>query len=85
MTLTSERTPAPQPASGGRGSKPPNRFSRIALYNRQIVGELRKVIWPTRNELVTYTLVSLIFVTVMVALVALYDYAFTKAVLGIFG
>jgi len=83
VTLTTER--APQPAGGGRGAKRPGLFDRIALYNRQVVAELRKVIWPTRNELVTYTIVSIVFVTAMVALVALYDYVFTKGVLGVFG
>jgi len=83
VTLTTER--APQPAGGGRGAKRPGLFDRIAVYNRQVVAELRKVIWPTRNELVTYTIVSIVFVTAMVALVAFYDYVFTKAVLGIFG
>ena len=83
MTLTTER--APQPAGGGRGAKRPGMVDRIAVYNRQVVAELRKVIWPTRNELVTYTIVSIVFVTAMVALVSLYDFAFTKAVLGIFG
>jgi preprotein translocase subunit SecE len=83
VTLTTER--APQPAGGGRGAKRPGVFERLAVYNRQVVAELRKVIWPTRNELVTYTIVSIVFVTAMVALVALYDFAFTKAVLGIFG
>ena len=83
MTLTTER--APQPAGGGRGAKRPGLFDRIAVYNRQVVAELRKVIWPTRNELVTYTIVSIVFVTAMVALVALYDFVFTKGVLGIFG
>jgi len=59
--------------------------ARVSTYNRQVVAELRKVIWPTRNELVTYTIVSIVFVTAMVALVALYDYLFTKGVLSIFG
>jgi len=59
--------------------------ARVATYNRQVVAELRKVIWPTRNELVTYTIVSIVFVTAMVALVALYDFVFTKGVLAIFG
>jgi len=59
--------------------------TRVATYNRQVVAELRKVIWPTRNELVTYTIVSIVFVTAMVALVALYDFVFTKGVLAIFG
>ena len=57
----------------------------VATYNRQVVAELRKVIWPTRNELVTYTIVSIVFVTAMVALVAFYDFVFTKAVLAVFG
>ena len=85
MTQTSERTPAPSPAGGGRGARRPGMGTRVATYNRQVVAELRKVIWPTRNELVTYTVVSLVFVTAMVALVALYDFVFTKGVLSIFG
>ena len=84
MTLTTERT-SPQPAGSGRGNKRPNLFERIAVYNRQVVAELRKVIWPTRNELVTYTIVSIVFVSAMVALVALYDFLFTKGVLAVFG
>ena len=85
MTQTSERPPAPSPAGGGRGARRPGPGNRIANYNRQVVAELRKVIWPTRNELVTYTIVSLVFVTAMVSLVALYDYLFTKGVLSVFG
>src|SRR5690348_919165 len=33
-----------------------------ALFIRQVAAELRKVIWPTRNELVTYTVAALVFV-----------------------
>ena len=83
MTLTTPER-APKPAGSGRGKRP-GPFDRLAVYNRQVVAELRKVIWPTRNELVTYTIVSIVFVTAMVALVALYDFLFTKGVLGIFG
>jgi preprotein translocase subunit SecE len=85
MTQTSERSPAPSPAGGGRGARRPGIGTRINTYNRQVVAELRKVIWPTRNELVTYTIVSLVFVTAMVALVSLYDFLFTKGVLAVFG
>ena len=76
---------APQPAGDGRGGKRPGLFDRIALYNRQVVAELRKVIWPTRKELVTYTSVVLVFVAIMVTVVAIFDFAFTKAVLAVFG
>jgi preprotein translocase subunit SecE len=56
-----------------------------ALFVRQVVAELRKVIWPTRKELVTYTTVSLVFILVMVAIVTSLDYGFTKLVLLVFG
>jgi preprotein translocase subunit SecE len=86
MTQTSETAPEARPAAtGGRGGKRPSFPSRVALYNRQVVGELRKVIWPTRNELVTYTIVSITFVTGMVAFVGLLDYLFTKLVFQLFG
>ena len=56
-----------------------------ALFVRQVVAELRKVIWPTRNELVTYTAVALVFVIVMSAIVLTLDYGFTKLMFWIFG
>ena len=60
-------------------------FGRLALFLRQVVAELRKVIWPTRKELVTYTIVVIVFVAVMAAIVAAYDFVFTRWVLLIFG
>jgi preprotein translocase subunit SecE len=71
--------------SRGRDEKRPPFPARLALYTRQVVSELRKVIWPTRNELVTYTIVSITFVTAMVAYVGLLDYGFTKAIFKMFG
>ena len=35
----------------------------MALFIRQILDELRKVVRPTRHELVTYTSVVIFFVT----------------------
>jgi preprotein translocase subunit SecE len=56
-----------------------------ALFVRQVVSELRKVVWPTRKELVTYTTVALVFILVMVAIVTSLDYGFTKLVFAVFG
>ena len=47
--------------------------------------ELRKVIWPTRKELVTYAVVVIIFVAVILAIVGLLDLGFSKAALWVFG
>ena len=60
-------------------------FGRIMRFLREVVAELRKVIWPTRNQLVTYTIVVLVFVSFMVALVSLLDYLFGRGVLFLFG
>jgi len=52
---------------------------------QQVIAELRKVIWPTRKELVTYTTVAIVFILVMVGIVTGLDTAFTKAVFEVFG
>jgi len=59
--------------------------NRISGFFREVVSELRKVIWPTRKELLTYTGVVIVFVTVMTTIVALLDYGFGKAILASFG
>jgi preprotein translocase subunit SecE len=59
--------------------------SRIGRFLREVIAELGKVIWPTRKELVTYTIVVIVFVSIMVALVAGLDIAFAKVVLWVFG
>ena len=59
------------------------RTSPITFY-RQIIAELRKVVWPTRPQVVNYFWVVLVFVLVMMAIVALLDYGFGKAAFAIF-
>ena len=57
----------------------------LGRFLREVVAELRKVIWPGRRELITYTTVVIIFVAVMVALVAGLDILFAKGVVAVFG
>ena len=52
---------------------------------RETVAEMRKVLWPSRREMTTYTIVVIIFVSVMVALVAGLDLGLAKLVLAVFG
>ena len=82
---TQTRGEAAEKRSGG--GRPPARVSRTtpALFFRQMVGELRKVIWPTRNTLVTYTVVVVVFVVFMATIVTLLDLGFTKLVFELFG
>jgi preprotein translocase subunit SecE len=80
------RTPS-RPAKGSeRGGNALSRwFRRLKLFVSQILDELRKVVRPTRSELWNYTLVVIVFVTVMMALVSAMDYGFTKLVGLVFG
>ena len=60
-------------------------FGRIGLFYRQVVSELRKVVWPTRNQLTTYTSVVLVFVGFIILVVSIFDLVLTKIVFWIFG
>ncbi|MBP1326125.1 preprotein translocase subunit SecE [Leucobacter exalbidus] len=62
-----------------------NLFSRIALFIQQIIAELKKVVTPTRKELINYTLVVIAFVVIMMALVWALDQVFGFVTLFIFG
>ena len=68
---------------GKRAKKGP--FKRLALFYRQVIAELRKVVWPTRNQLTTYTTVVIVFVVIMIALVTVIDYGLSHAAKYVFG
>jgi preprotein translocase subunit SecE len=83
-------TQAPKPESNkparSKGGSPakPERTTPV-VFVREVRSELRKVIWPTRKELVTYTTVAVIFILVMVAIVTSIDTGLTDLVFKIFG
>ncbi|WP_200919353.1 preprotein translocase subunit SecE [Curtobacterium sp. Leaf261] len=60
-------------------------FAGIVLFIRQVLGELRKVVTPTRKELFSYTGVVLVFVLVMMLLVSVLDFVFGLGVGYVFG
>ena len=69
-----------------RSSPPvgPKRTSPTTFY-RQVVAELRKVVWPTQQQLVTYFIVVLVFVLVIMTIVSLLDLGFGRLVFKVFG
>ncbi|MGA1670412.1 MAG: preprotein translocase subunit SecE, partial [Candidatus Nanopelagicaceae bacterium] len=48
-------------------------FARIPQFYRQVVSELRRVVWPTRKQVSTYTTVVMVFVTFMIAVISVFD------------
>jgi preprotein translocase subunit SecE len=60
-------------------------LARLRTFYRQILSELRKVVWPTRNELMTYTSVVIVFVLIIMGVVYGLDYGFAKLTFLVFG
>ncbi len=52
----------------------------VVRYYRETVGELRKVVWPTREEALRLTYIVLIVITTMAAILGLADYIFAQLV-----
>jgi preprotein translocase subunit SecE len=65
-------------------SASPGIFERIVRFIREVVAELQKVNWPSRNELITYTSVVVVFVVIMMLIVAGLDWVFAWAVTHVF-
>ncbi|MBB6120990.1 preprotein translocase subunit SecE [Nocardiopsis algeriensis] len=74
-----------QTDADAKPDKGPKRRTGPVTFTKQVVGELRKVRWPTRRELVTYTIVVMVFVLAVVAYVSLLDFAFAEAVTWLYG
>ncbi|TGD83787.1 preprotein translocase subunit SecE [Mycolicibacterium sp. CH28] len=68
-------------------SSGPSRNPILFVWNylKQVVAELRKVIWPNRKQMVSYTTVVLLFLAFMVALIGGVDLGLAKLVLWVFG
>jgi len=60
-------------------------FGRMALFIRQVINELKKVVTPTRRELVNFTVVVLVFVVIMMGIVSGLDFGFSALVNFLFG
>jgi preprotein translocase subunit SecE len=67
-----------------RPAAPRERTHPVTFY-RQVVAELRKVVWPTQQQLGTYFVVVVAFVLFFMAVVSVFDLAFGKAAFAVFG
>ena len=65
--------------------RPRNPIAFVVNYLKQVIAELRKVIWPNRKQMVSYTSVVLVFLAFMVALIGVVDLGLAKLVLLVFG
>jgi preprotein translocase subunit SecE len=70
-----QQRPAPKPAS--QRTKPRE-------FLKEVRAELRKVAWPTRGEVINYSMVVFVTLVILMAFVVALDLVFAKAVLFVF-
>ena len=76
---TAKRAPQPR-----RAPAPTKERTSPVTFVKEVRGELRKVAWPTRGEVVNYSTVVLFTLVVLIALIFVLDLAFAKSVLFLF-
>lgn len=60
-------------------------FGLVLQYFRQVIDELRKVVWPTRAELRTYFIVVIVFILAIMLFTGVLDFVFDRVVMWVFG
>ena len=86
--MTAEGTPAVDrkaqaAAARSRATQKKERTSP-ATFVKEVRGELRRVAWPSRAEVINYSGIVLVTLIILVGLVFLLDFAFAKAILFLF-
>jgi len=61
----------------------PERTS-VPQFFREVRGELRKVAWPSRDEVIRYSIVVIVVVSVLTVAIAGLDFLFGEAILKLF-
>jgi preprotein translocase subunit SecE len=79
------RRSAPRPQVKPAAAPAKKQRTKPRQFLREVVAELKKVAWPTRQEVVAYSIVVLVSTIVIAAMIFGMDFVFAKAVLGLFG
>ncbi|MEU5155074.1 preprotein translocase subunit SecE [Glycomyces sp. NPDC021274] len=62
-----------------------NPAKRLGRFLKEVVEQLRKVVYPTRRQLITYSIVVLVFVGIVMAYIGGLDLLFGDLVSRAFG
>ena len=76
---------SPKPGKKNAGAPKQGFFRKIAVFIRQVIAELKKVVTPTRNEYVNYVTVVIVFIMIVMAFVLVVDFLVNKGVGFVFG
>jgi len=70
--------------SGGRTPPPAEERTSPIEFAREVRSEIRKVSWPTRAEVINYSLVVFFTVVVLTAFIGALDWLFSISILELF-
>ena len=82
--LGTDGAPAARKRQAPPAPRPKEERTRPGEFVREVRGELRKVAWPTRAEVVNYSIIVLVAVVLLTAYVAALDYGFGEVLLKLF-
>ena len=80
-----DRRAAPQTATRRAAQQEKRKRTGARQFLREVRLELKKVDWPTRKELITYTIVVLVTITVLTSFVFGIDWVFAKLIFHLLG
>ena len=77
-------TPRPNPKAAALAGQKKER-TKPRQFLKEVIAELKKVAWPSRQEVVAYSTVVLIATIVIAAIIFAMDFVFTKGVFVLYG
>ena len=82
--LGEDGEPAARKRTAPAAPRPTEKRTTAPQFLREVRGELRKVAWPTRAEVVNYSIIVLVAIILLTAYVAFLDYGFGDVLLKLF-
>jgi preprotein translocase subunit SecE len=80
-----QRAAAPRPQVKAPGAPTKKERTKPTQFIREVVAELKKVAWPSREETIAYSIVVLVSTIIIAAIIFGMDFVFAKAILSLFG
>jgi preprotein translocase subunit SecE len=82
--LGADGAPAARKRPAPQAPRPAEERTSPAQFLREVRGELRKVAWPSRSEVINYSFIVLFTVVILTAYIALLDFGFGEAIFKLF-
>ncbi len=80
LGMEKKRAQIKKSGGGGKKGSPKKQRVTVSQFLTEVRAEMKKVTWPARDEVVSYTIVVLVTVIIVGGLVYFADILFTKLV-----